>query len=279
MTRPLTILAALALAACSGGEATEVTPTPEPVEVPEVAPEPTAEDAAADDEAAEAALVPSPSETQRALEAAGIDVTLASLIDHPNLSMSSDSEDQLAVGVGVVVADMLLTAKTSTKEQLVEQIQTISTGMKQLEGGSDIEAVLADLEERVNTDAITRDELVAELEMLSAAVIPELEFNGRARIVPLIQAGSWLEASHLLARALQQAGQLGAADALLKQPEVVSYFQRYASDNTLDTPAPISATLVTSLATLSELSNKEGALTMDDMAAVEAATRAVLALL
>ena len=33
------------------------------------------------------------------------------------------------------------------------------------------------------------DELLRELDELSNAVIPELEFNGVARIVPLIQAG------------------------------------------------------------------------------------------
>ena len=271
MHRSLALVAVLSLCACSS-EPEAPPPVEAPLVTPDEAPPVTAEDA-------EQALVPSPMETQRALEAAGIEVALASLIDHPSLSMSSDSEDQLAVGVGVVVADLILTARTSDKEHLIEQLETIATGMKQLDGGEDIDRVLSELMERVKADSITRDELVSELEMLSSAVIPELEFNGRARIVPLIQAGSWLEASNLLARALQQAGQLGAADALLKQPEVVAYFQRYAADNSIDTPAPINATLVTSLATLNELSNKQGSLTMDDMAAVEAATRAVLALL
>ena len=265
----------LALTACGGAETTtEETPAPAPVPAPVVE---------ADTEAAEQAaadvLVPSPSETQKAVEAAGIETELATLIEHPEINTVEGSEDQVAVSTGVVVADLLLTAKTSSNDQLVAQLDSIQQGMKKLEGGSDIDAILEDLKSRVATESITRDELVSELEALSGAIIPELEFNGRARIVPLIQAGSWLEASNLLSRALLAAHRPDAADALLKQPEVVEYFQSYASDHGMDAPLPVTETLLAALDTLSKVSNKDGALAEDDLTAVRDATQSVLALL
>lgn len=263
----------LALTACGGSETVNEAPAPVPTPAPEVVHEADTEATVAD------VLVPSPSETQRAVAAAGIDTTLATLIEHPEINTNEGSEDQVAVSTGVVVADLLLTAKTSSNDQLVAQLASIQAGMAKLEAGSDIDAILEDLKTRVAAESITRDELVSELEALSGAVIPELEFNGRARIVPLIQAGSWLEASNLLSRALLDAHQPAAADALLKQPEVVDYFQRYASDHGMDAPLPVTETLLTTLETLSKVSNKDGSLSDEDLAAVRDATQSVLALL
>ena len=275
MSRTALIALALAFSACSGTAEVEAPTTP-PVDVPEVV-EPVVADG--DAEAAPAALVPSPSETQRAVEAAGIEVALATLISHPTLAIASDSEDQVAVSTGVVVADLLLTAKASTNEQLITQIDAIALGMKTLDAGSDIDSVLMDLKTRIASDSMTRGELVSELELLSGAIIPELEFNGRARIVPLIQAGSWLEATNLLARALKGTGQAGAADALLKQPEVVEYFQKYAMEHGVDVAAPVTETLVKALETLGEVAHKDGSITDEDLEHVIESTQAVLSLL
>ena len=269
-----TAIAAIALTACTGTTADET-----PVAVPVVEPTPVPEVTPAGNDAAPAALVPSPSETQKALQAAGIDVALASLITHPALNMTPDSEDQAAVTTGVIVADLILTATTSTTEQLVSQLETIQLGMKHLDGGSDIDSVLEDLKTRVKEEAITREEVVSELELLSSVVIPELEFNGRGRIVPLIQAGSWLEASNLLSRALIDADQPADADAMIKQPEVVEYFLKYVSDNGVDTPAAITGTLAASLEVLNGVSNKEESLTRTDLESVRDATQAVLSAL
>jgi hypothetical protein len=100
-----------------------------------------------------------------------------------------------------------------------------------------------------------------------------------ARIVPLIQAGSWLEATNLLARALQDTGHAGAADALIKQPEVVDYFKKYAAEHGMDVPAPVTETLLKALDILGEVANKEGSITDEDLKNVAQCTQAVLSLL
>src|SRR5690606_6319473 len=117
-------------------------------------------------------------------------------------------------------------------------------------------------------------------EQLSGAVIPELEFNGRDRIVPLIQAGSWLEGANLVARAVTEAGTPEAASGLLKQPAVVDYFIRYVrAEGQNKAPAGVTDTLESALESLGAIARKPEPLTAEDVALVIRTTDAVLALL
>ncbi|MEM6929927.1 MAG: hypothetical protein AAF602_23520, partial [Myxococcota bacterium] len=114
------------------------------------------------------------------------------------------------------------------------------------------------------------------------AIIPELEFNGNERVVPLISAGSWLEGTHLVARALTAvpADQRGDADKILKAPAVVEYFQQYVTEEGADkAPEPVAAQLKATLAELSGLAGKAEPLTDDELAKVAKTTGDVLSLL
>jgi hypothetical protein len=225
-------------------------------------------------------LVPSPVETQGALEAAGIDTKLATLIKSRTMDFADQDVDDIAVRTGVVIADMLLTVKTASDEQLLTHLEHIKVGMKGLDGGSDIDRTLDDIIDRVKGQAVTRDELLKELDELSGAIIPELEFNGNKRIVPLIQAGSWLEGTNLVARATQQADKPSAADGILKQPHVVDYFISYVKGEGRDkAPAAVTDKLEASLNTLKGLASKSEGLTAEDIATVVQVTEDVLALL
>lgn len=285
--RTLTGLSALllALTACSGGE--KEMPAPEPAAEPEAPATP--EDPGIEKEELEEAetvgIVPSPTETAAALEKAGVSTKLATLVPERDLDLEKSDPDHAAVRTGVVLADMLLTVKTAEKDKLIERITAVRTGMKQLNGGSDIDAVLADIEERVKADAVQRDELLQEFEEISGAVIPELKFNGNERIVPLIEAGSWLEAAHLVAKAVKEAkvvkdGEASVADDLLKQPEVVGFFIKYVkTDGAEKAPEQITQKLEESLTTLKDLAAKEAPLTNEDIDSVVKVTQDVLALL
>ena len=123
-----------------------------------------------------------------------------------DMQFDDQDTDDVAVRTGVVIADMLLTVKTADNEQLVQRLEHIQTGMKTLKGGDDIDKTIKDIIDRVKADAVTRDDLLKELDELSGAVIPELEFEGQKRVVPLIQAGSWLEGANLVARAAKEKG-------------------------------------------------------------------------
>jgi len=225
-------------------------------------------------------LVPSPVETQGALESAGIDTRLATLIKPREMDFTDQDIDDIAVRTGVVIADMLLTVKTASDEQLLAHLDHVKVGMKGLNGGSDIDRTIDDLIERVKAKSVSRDELLKELDELSGAVIPELEFNGNERVVPLIQAGSWLQGSNLVARATKDAGKPGAADGILKQPHVVEYFITYVTGEGRDkAPAAVTDKLESSLKTLKDLAAKPESLSEQDIDTVIQVTEDVLALL
>ena len=273
----------ISLLACSG----EVAPAP--TEAPPAAAEapapaaPETPDIDVDEmqkEADEAALVPSPVETQKALEGSGIDVKLATLIPKHKFDLNASDMDHAAVRSGVLLADVLLTVKTAETPALVKRLSAVQKGMNQLNGGSDIDAVLEDIKERLTAEAVTRDELLKELDELSGAVIPELEFNGQKRVVPLIQAGSWLEGANLVARAVQSAETTEAAEKLLKAPAVVDYFIEYVkTDGAEKAPEAVTQKLEESLNELKTLAEKKDPLTKADIDRVVEVTNAVLALL
>lgn len=285
-TRNLVGLAALFLVACGGGE--EEAPTPDPVEEPEAAPK-TPDDPGIEKEDLEDAdtvgIVPSPTETAEALEKAGVATKLATLVPKHDFDMKKEDVDHAAIRTGVALADMLLTVKTAEKADLLKRLNMIQTGMGQLGGGKDIEATLRDMKERVKADAVERDELLQEFEELSGAVIPELKFNGNERVVPLIEAGSWLEAANLVAQAVKGAdtlkeGEESVADDLLKQPEVVGFFIKYVkTEGAEKAPPQVTKQLEASLTELKALAEKEEPLGAADIDQVVKVTQDVLSLL
>lgn len=279
-------LLSLTTVACTGQPTAEPADTPEPPSETadtQSAAEPLGDMSPGDlksDADKKFTLVPSPVETQGALESAGIETKLATLIQSRNMDFDDDDTDDIAVRTGVVVADMLLTVKTASDEQLLTHLDHIKVGMKGLNGGDDIDRTIDDLIDRVKAKAVTRDELLKELDELSGAIIPELEFNGNERVVPLIQAGSWLEGSNLVARATKAAGKPGAADGILKQPHVVEYFITYVKgEGGEKAPAAVTEKLESSLTTLKGLASKSESLTEDDIDQVIKVTEDVLALL
>lgn len=231
-------------------------------------------------ESTDEALVPSPTETQSALQAAGIDAELAKLIENRDLDVTNQNLDNAAVRTGVIIADLLLSVKTADKASLIARLEKINTGLSQLQGGKDIDVTINDLQQRIEADAVSPLELIKELEELSNTLIPELTFEGQKEIIPLIQAGSWLEGANLVAKAIRATGNPSAADTMLKQPAVVSYFIRYVNTQGKEkAPAPITKILNASLQNLKALAEKDEPFTLQDLDTVINTTNNVLALL
>jgi len=281
--RSLVVVLPLVLASCTGSTETPSTPAKDTdkaaaVEAPTQPQPPPFDPSTA--QVDQGTIVPSVVETQSALESAGIDTKLADLMTVRDFDMKQKDRDNQAVRTGVVIADMLLTVKTAKKADLLANLDKINQGMTALDGGPDILNTLADIQDRVRSDGVTRDELLKELDELSGAVIPELKFNGNARIVPLIQAGSWLEGANLVAKAVKKAGKPEAADNLLKQPAVVDYFINYVSgEGKSEAPAAITDKLDESLNALKVVANKKESFNEADIDTVIKNTDDVLALL
>ena len=271
----------LTLTACTGAEEA---PPPDNVQTPEPAPvqntpPPQLDLAELKAAADEIALVPSPGEMQRALDQAGIQAQLAESVEERSLKMNVPNKDQVAVRTGVVLADLLLTVKSAESDALVAHLDNVKAGMNQLGAGSDIPATIDDMKARIANDSVTRDDLIKELDELSGAVIPELEYESGDRAVPLIQAGSWLEGANLVAGAVRASGNFGTADELLKQPAVVGYFQKYVATEGRDkAPSDVIDQLTTTLDTLAEICTHE-TLSEEDVNTIHTTTSAVLDLL
>ncbi len=272
------LLSALMVVACSGTDsgpsAVEAPAEIKPVAPPKV---PGLDELRASAE--NIALVPSPAEMQKALGRAGLEAQLSEMVADRNLKMDVPNKDQVAVRTGVVLADMLLTVRKADKDKLVTQFGQIKAGMAELGAGGDIAATIDDIIGRIQNDAVSRDELVKELDELSGAIIPEVEYEAGDWAVPLIQAGSWLEGSNLVAGALKTAGTYDKATDLLKQPSVVDYFLQYVRTEGSDkAPSQVVTQLEKTLLTLKEICAKP-TLGEDDVVTIQSATTSVLDLL
>ncbi len=271
------LVSLITLVACSGSPEPAPAEPPAPVaaETPELGDQDPAQLAAQADR--KYALVPSPVETEAALAKAGIDGKLGGLITARAWKLDEKDTERVAVRTGVILADTLLTLKTAKDEEVIAHLEELRQGMATLKGGEDVDKTLVDIITRVKAGAVTREELLKEFDQLAGAVIPELEFNGVSRVVPLVQAGSWLEAANLVAKAAK--GNAASVSDILKQPDVVSYFAEFSKQRDPSTPAPVGAVLDTTLASLTAISTKTEPLTDADLDAITQAAEAVLVLL
>ena len=278
------ILLAALLAACDGqttepdaghteGGTPPVEPTPEqkpPFQISQA-------DLAA--QAEQVTLVPSPAEMQQALEKAGLTSRLASMVQDRTLSTEAENLDQVAVRTGVVLAEVVLTVKESPKERFTARMGELKKGFALLKAGDDIGRTIDDIVERVNNDAVTREDLLKEVDELSGVMVPELESEAGDWVVPLVQAGSWLEGSYLVSGAIGNEAKATEAAGLLRQPAVVDYFLKYVQREGRDkAPDQVVKQLEDTLLKLKEITGKE-TLSEADVKDIHATTGAVLQLL
>lgn len=225
------------------------------------------------------ALVPSPAEMERSLSHSGIDQKLAAMVQDRTISMDVENKDQIAVRAGVVLADLVLTVKESPKERTIARLDTLKVALVKLGAGGDAPAEIDDLKKRIESGELGPDELVQEFDELAQVMVPELEYESGEWVVPLIQAGSWLEGAHLVSGAVQTAGKYEAANNLLRQPAVVDYFIEYVDTAGRDkAPDEVVAQLKGTLATLRTVAAKTD-LGAEEVATIHDATGSVLTLL
>ena len=282
----VTLMAAL-FAACSGDESASQTAEAPPgadanataeADAPKP-PEKTFSPAELKAAAENVALVPRPAEMEKALAKAGINSRLGDMVADRDISTDHANLDQVAVRTGVVLADLVLTANSAPKEKTVQNLQKLKTGFSKVGAGNDIQATIDEMIKSIQNDALKGTELVQEMDELSGVLVPELETEAGDWVVPLIQAGSWLEGAHLVSGAIKAESQFGAADGMLKQPAVVDYFILYVNREGGDkAPDEVVSRLKETLNTLKEVASKP-TLAQADVETIHSATGAVLTML
>lgn len=223
--------------------------------------------------------MPSPAEMQRSLDKANVNKALAGMVKDRDIKMDVENKDQIAVRCGVVLADLVLTVKDAPKEKIVARLDRLAEGLNKLGAGTDVQSTITDMKTRVQNDAVNREELLKEMDELSGVMVPELEYEAGEWVVPLIQAGSWLEGAHLVSGALKEVSRVDAADNLLKQPAVVDYFIKYVDrEGANKAPDEVVGKLRETLNTLKGVTAKP-TLAAEDLDTIHSSTGAVLTLL
>jgi len=230
-------------------------------------------------EALKVALVPSPAEMQKALSNAGLESQLSSLVQKRDISVEVENKDQVAVRTGVILADLVLTVKEATNEEQLQRLSRIKQGFALLGAGEDVAATIDELIGKIKSGSGSKDDLLKEFDELSGVLVPELEYEAGDWVVPLIQAGSWLEGAHLIAGAVKSEGKFDEAGKLLKQPHVVQYFIDYVDrEGKEKAPDQVISKLKETLTTLKETTSKT-VIEEEDVNTIHSATAAVLTML
>ena len=205
-----------------------------------------------------AELVPSPVEMENKLKAAGLEKDLGSLIpSSKDLEVIVADNDQTAIRTGIVMADLVLTLKSSDQATILKRLGKLKAGLKQLGAGDDIYAVIQDFEERVQDNAVSKSDLLNEFDELSQVMISELEYEAGEWVVPLIQAGTWLEGANLVSKVMHQENKYNAADEFFRQKEIVEYFISYIDRDGKDrAPDQVVAKLIETLNDLKTIADK-----------------------
>lgn len=232
----------------------------------------------------EVGLVPPPAEMQKALANAGIQEKLSQSVTSCNRANFGANKDRAAVVTGVMMADLALTldskAKTiENKDEKIVCLNKMKEGFTLLGAGQDIPDTIDELINMIQNGTSSPGEMLKDFDELALILVPELTYEAGEWVVPLIQAGSWLEGSNLVSKAITKAGKADTAGHLMQQPHVADYFLRYVKqtgpNKTSDT---VNQKLVATLTQLKTIASKDK-ITADDMKTISASTDDVLSVL
>jgi hypothetical protein len=222
---------------------------------------------------------PSPKEMQVILSKSGVNMSPPADRNFANVGTERDS---LAVQTGVLLADLVLTVNSVGKDKQVSYLTDLKSSCEKLNVGSDIPLEIQTVIDEVESGALADQKLVQKFDELHGVMVPELEQEDAKWLVPLVQAGSWLEGAHLVSAAFKGQSDLSAAEGILKQRGVVEYFQTYVNERAAQSNAPAAGVIKTLQATLEALHTvavKAGPLDNSDIETIHSETGKVLDIL
>ena len=216
-------------------------------------------------------LVPPPLELQNELKKRGLTSDLSTFVGKKDLSMEIENTDQIALRAGVLISDLVFTIKTAPTSDLIVKLDSLKVAFQKLKAGTDIGATIDDLKDSLNSESPDRDKILDEMNDLSMVMVSELKYEAGEWVVPLIQAGSWLEGSYIVSSAIAKENNNEATE-LLKKPGTAIYFKRYINhEGSNKAPAVILNELNKTLDKLENISKKK-VITMSDVEEVKSLT-------
>ena len=117
------------------------------------------------------------------------------------------------------------------------------------------------------------------MDELSGVMVSELEYEAGEWVVPLIQAGSWLEGANLDSAAIIKEEKFDVAGQLLRQPRVVEYFLKYVErEGRSKAPDQVVKKLTEVLNNLKTIAEKPS-MSAEDVKGINSSTSEVLSML
>ena len=172
-------------------------------------------------------LAPSPVETMKTMERAGIGSDLAVLVPRRKLTVDGPNVDVAALRTGVVLADTVLILKDVSDEDLGLRMQSVLVGLRRIGAGAGLLANVSGVIDRHANGGITRDEILDALDETVSSAVPGSGVGPEDRTGPLLQAGAWLATTNVAAEAVLRSGKYDSAALLFHQRPVVDWFHGY----------------------------------------------------
>ena len=127
-------------------------------------------------------LSPSPLETQKTLQKAGISVALHELVEAQQYNFEGNSREQAAIRVGVLLCDVIVSIEHASKDEVIQKFSNIIEGMAVMKVGIGLMDMVKDMHTQYANDAITKKELVEGLDNIAAMSVPEDGFSKLERV-------------------------------------------------------------------------------------------------
>ena len=203
-------------------------------------------------------LSPSPLETQKTVQKAGISIALHELVEEHKYNFEGNSREQAAIRVGVLLCDVIVSIEHASKEEVIQKFSNIIEGMATMKVGIGLMDMIKEMHTQYANDAITKKELVEGLDNIAAMSVPEDGFSKDDPTGPLLQAGAWLQGVNLVSQAILKEDKIEVANQLLRLEHVATYFLQYANGEGKEkTTEQILDQMKTSLTYLQTLAKKE----------------------
>lgn len=199
-----------------------------PPPAPEPQPQPVVEPAPAPATPAWKILAPSPLDLEAEVRGAGVADDLADLVPAaPPPAPPAAEKDRVAFHTGVVFSYTVLGGRKASKEALIANIEGLRSGLAAMGTGAGLLGTIDKAIEHVKNDTASREDFLREIDDQVSTMAPEEGWAPGDTTGPLLQAGAWLSATNLTARAIVRKGDAAAAGKLLRRPEVAAFFLDY----------------------------------------------------
>jgi len=173
-----------------------------------------------------AMFVPAPTEFQAALKASASTLDLRAGGEASARTLLGKNKPMLALETGTRITAVVMSTGKDPKDVVLARMASAREGLSALQSPPKVVAKVDEVIADYREGRLESGELTASLDVLAETIHDGLS-EADQQTATLVQAGGWVQGAHLLAKALEAAGQAGDGAQLLRQPSLVNHFQAF----------------------------------------------------